>query len=272
MSVQSGTLRSLLGLFMAGVILVLNACTPTMRQSNDPGSFAWFDLVTESPDVARDFYAGLFGWRFSTPVGQETDLISSNGAFIGGLVSVTGGDQRFESKWEPVLSVSDTLAAIHTAETQGGKLSQRLDGEGGGVFAAISDNSGASLTLYDGSAGVPRSADLTLNSWVWVDLFTDNTSRAKRFYRELVGFDTRKQGAFTVFTQDGRLRGGLVRVPRSQVEPNWLPFVLVEDLDATIASARSLGGGVLVREGEAAILLDPSGAAVGIVTRKGVAQ
>ncbi|WP_425043769.1 VOC family protein [Primorskyibacter sp. S87] len=267
-----GSFQTSRWLVLTGLCLLLTACTPTMRQTNDPGSFAWFDLVTETPDVARGFYSDLFGWRFSKPLGEDTELISSNGAFIGGLVSVIGGEQRAESKWEPVLSVSDTLAAIHTTESLGGKLSQRLDTEGRGVFAAISDNSGATLTLYDGSAGVPRSDGLTLNSWVWVDLLTDNTSRARHFYRELVGFETRKSGKFTIFTKAGRTRAGLVRVPRSQVEPNWLPYVLVADLEATIASARSLGGGLLTREGEAAILLDPTGAAIGIVTRKGLAQ
>ena len=77
---------------------------------------------------------------------------------------------------------------------------------------------------------------------------------------------------FTVFTRDGVPRGGLVSVPASQIEPNWLPYVLVRDLDQTIGKARELGASVLAREPGAAILLDPTGAAVGIVTPEGVGQ
>ena len=263
-------------LLLVGLSLTVAACAPSMRDAKAPGSFAWFDLVTESPTVARDYYSKMFGWNLRQPAGETNYVISSNGELIGGLVFLEGEDERPESRWQAVLSVNDTLNSIQTVKSSGGRLTAQPVQSEAGVYAVVRDNTGATLTLFDGTGGVPRGEAAKNNSWVWVDLITPNTSGAKRFYRSVAGFDTRQNKSsgrtYTVFTRDGKDRGGLVRASRSRIEPNWLPYILVENLDATIAKSNALGGRLLAREGGVAILIDPTGAAVGVTTREGLSE
>ncbi|MDK3075748.1 VOC family protein [Sedimentitalea sp. JM2-8] len=264
------------GLAVALTCFVLVACAPAMRQDKQSGSIAWFDLATDAPGAAERFYGDLFGWRFANGLVEDTRVISSGNEFIGGLVAVPGNETRVKSSWEPILSVDDTMTALQTAKGNGGRLTAQPVQTGNGTYAAIEDSRRASLTLYDGTDGVPLGGAAKFNTWIWADLFTDNTASAKHFYKALAGLDTWREisgsESFTVFTRNGQPRGGLVYAPPSQVEPNWLPYVLVADIDATIARARDLGGSVLAREAGTAILLDPMGAAIGVTTREGGAQ
>ena len=269
-----GRVSHMLGLALLAIVA---ACAPAIRPDKVPDSFAWFDLVTDRPEVAQDFYGAVFGWRFSDDPNSGAKVITGGNQLIGGLVRIDRGDTASSSRWQPVLTVADTQAAVKTSTGLGAHLVQGPVETPEGSFAVIRDNSRALLTLYDGQEGIPLAGPDRAGTWAWVDLFTNKPASAQRFYAGLSGFqagtarDSAGQ-AFTVFTKDGVPRGGLVSVPASQIEPNWLPYVLVRDLDQTIGKARELGASVLAREPGAAILLDPTGAAVGIVTPEGVGQ
>lgn len=232
-----------------------------------PGSFAWFDFVTEAPDKAEAFYAGLFGWQASGGASGEYRILSSGGTALGGIVAARDVDADVlpASQWVPVLTVSDAKAAAETAVGAGGRvLLDTARDEDGSAFVSMRDNRGAVVVLYSGSDGFPLATVGTEGVWFWADLFTDSTSQSQRFYNRVAGFETRQEGGLTLFTSGGEIRAGMVRVPRSQIAPTWMPYVLVSDLDATIARAKQLGGNELVREGGAALIVDAVGGVVGI--------
>ena len=60
-------------------------------------------------------------------------------------------------------------------------------------------------------------------------------------------------------------------VPDAAIPPHWQPYVAVEDVDATTAKAKELGGSVLAEPmdvptvGRIAVLRDPQGATFGII-------
>lgn len=256
--------------------LTLTSCaTPSPRAERVPNSFAWFDLVTDQSYVARDYYKSLFGWRFGSAAEDGYQVISSGGELIGGLSPIEGAAPDVsESQWVAVLSVDDIMATSELVKRSGGKVIAGPLQTNGGNFTLVRDNSGAALTLYDGTQGFPVGQPAKVNTWVWVDLFTDRPNGAKSFYSSLAGFETmsardRDGNSYTNFTSDGQPRGGLVRSKASEIEPNWLPFVLVSDLDTTLTKASKLGGSVLAREGGSAIVVDPTGAAIGVTVRKG---
>jgi predicted enzyme related to lactoylglutathione lyase len=94
-------------------------------------------------------------------------------------------------------------------------------------------------------------------------------SAAEAFYGDLVGYEVRTvelgEGlVYTVVGRDGHARAGIVEVDWKNVEANWLPYVGVADLNATIGTAYSLGGRLLLRTGDIAILTDPTGGAFGV--------
>ena len=66
-----------------------------------------------------------------------------------------------------------------------------------------------------------------------------------------------------------QLYSGILKLPWPEVEPNWLPYVVVEDLEMTIRRTEALGGRVLVapqteEERQMAIIADPSGAVLNV--------
>jgi hypothetical protein len=94
-------------------------------------------------------------------------------------------------------------------------------------------------------------------------------------YRSVAGYGVESTDVFDspeyrVLTRDGRPRAGVNQIPWPEVQPNWLPYIKVDDPAAVARRARELGGSVLipplqeVRNGSAALLLDPAGAAFGI--------
>ena len=59
-------------------------------------------------------------------------------------------------------------------------------------------------------------------------------------------------------------RAGVVKNPFEHVEPIWLPYVRVADIEQTLELSTQLGGKLFFRFDDGAILLDPAGAAIGV--------
>jgi predicted enzyme related to lactoylglutathione lyase len=78
---------------------------------------------------------------------------------------------------------------------------------------------------------------------------------------------------YTSFINGERPAGGMYTLPpeMANVPPNWLAYFAVEDCDATVAKATSLGAQTLSPAmdiptvGRFAVLLDPQGAAFGVI-------
>lgn len=107
----------------------------------------------------------------------------------------------------------------------------------------------------------------------WNELVAQDLPAAKKFYTGLFGW---KAEAFpggmdyTLFKQGDTLVGGLMKCPQPGLPSHWLPYVTVEDVDASTAKAKSLGAQVVMDPfdipsvGRIAVLLDPLGAAIGL--------
>lgn len=113
--------------------------------------------------------------------------------------------------------------------------------------------------------------------FVWYELVTLDTAAAVDFYSALLGWSTQAAEGmdYTMWLgPNGRALGGLGLLPdeaRAQgAPPHWLGFVDVEDIDATVAQAKELGGAVQVPAtvipdaGRFAILADRQGATFGV--------
>jgi predicted enzyme related to lactoylglutathione lyase len=114
--------------------------------------------------------------------------------------------------------------------------------------------------------------------FVWYDLMTSDTTGAKDFYTGLIGWGTRPwEGGdepYTLWTNNEEPLGGVLNLPdevrRSGAPPHWLAYVGVEDIDASAARVKELGGSVLhgpvaiPDAGSFAVLADPQGAVFAI--------
>jgi predicted enzyme related to lactoylglutathione lyase len=67
------------------------------------------------------------------------------------------------------------------------------------------------------------------------------------------------------------MAGGLMKAPEPGMPAQWLPYVVVEDVEATVAKAVKLGGKVckagfdIPEVGRIAVLSDPEGAVFGLI-------
>jgi predicted enzyme related to lactoylglutathione lyase len=90
--------------------------------------------------------------------------------------------------------------------------------------------------------------------FVWYELMTTDVKAAQAFYCEVMGWgaqDASMPGsAYTLLTAGGTLVGGLMDLPEDTrkpglqqgLEPGWLGYVGVDDVDATAARLQELGG------------------------------
>src|SRR5438132_13183680 len=118
------------------------------------------------------------------------------------------------------------------------------------------------------------------NPFVHVELATTDLDKAKSFYQSL--FDWQLQDmdmgggmSYTMIGGGEGTGGGMMKHPVPGSPSAWLAYVLVDDVTAATAKAKSLGGPVMrdVTEvpnaGSFSILLDPTRAALGLLQPKG---
>lgn len=92
---------------------------------------------------------------------------------------------------------------------------------------------------------------------VHLELHTAASGEAARFLRQLFGWrsevvgSTSTVGAYRALGLGDRVGGGIVECGQAQAQ--WVPYVMVDDVDGAVALARQLGAKVLLdpREGPA---------------------
>jgi len=108
------------------------------------------------------------------------------------------------------------------------------------------------------------------NPFVHVELHTRDPERAEKFYEELFDwkFEDVPEKDYTIIKVGEGTGGGIMKSPMPpNARPQWVPYVLVDDIAATTEKATSLGATVLIDVTEAPgigsfnMLLDPTGAA-----------
>lgn len=233
-----------------------------------PGTFVWFDLITPDRDKVRAYYEDIFGWTIAETAGYPGyDMITNQGLQIGGIAEIP--EEKLPA-WLGSLSVSDIDRAANRVTQLGGRLLEAVEEiEGRGSMALVEDNSGAAFVLLDTRSRDPEQRPVRIGDWLWVDLFVRDTKAPEKFYDGLLGMRLKtikdKDGSdVNVFLTGDSSRSGVVRIPFKHVDPIWLPYVRVADIEQTIAHSAQLGGQLFFRFGDGAILLDPAGAAVGV--------
>ena len=235
-----------------------------------PGKFIWFELLTENADAVHLFYSELFGWTMAEDAEYpHYTTIIHNGTAIGGILAVTGEDaSAIESRWICSVSVGDVDAAAVKVPQLGGKvLYGPVDSGERGRLAQVADSQGANLILLRTLQGDPQKPSTAPGNPVWADLFTRNYAASTSFYSALLGYkvvNSKEDTDHFYFAMGDKIRAGLVVVSWEDLESTWLPYIGVSDLREAVLKAMDLGGTLLAHTESAAVVLDPSGAAIGL--------
>jgi hypothetical protein len=240
------------------------------------GKAIWFDLVTEDVDEAIEFYRAVFGWSFDELQDDVYALATNQGQPVAAIAAFEDGDQnRGEAVWLVSISVEDLQLAAETAVREGGEV---LEGPetlpGRGRYVLIRDPQGALVMLLNADDGDPADIDTQTNSWLWTELWTSDREAATSFYKSLVGSGSATLSdtggkPIDVLAHGGQARVTILETPLPDVDPNWLPYLLVDDVNAA-EKIKAAGGKLLVapqrdsRNFDIAIFADPTGGVIAI--------
>ena len=112
------------------------------------------------------------------------------------------------------------------------------------------------------------------NPFVHVELNTQDVDKSKSFYQSMFAWTLNDEDmggmTYTMIGVGEGTGGGMMKHPMPGAPSMWLPYVLVDDIVAATAKARSLGATIVldVKEipgaGSLSIFADPTGAMLGL--------
>lgn len=247
-----------------------------------PGTPCWVELSAHDSLDAKRFYTGLLGWSsHDIPIGEGLvyTIAMLRGKRVGALVQMHGEAQSAGAPphWLSFISVADVDESTARARELGAKISKEpFDVNDAGRMSLVQDPTGAAFALWQ--PGRSPGAELVNDpgAWCWNELATPDPAAAGDFYCGLFGWGrlTRDMGGmeYTTFANAGRPIGGMYRSGPDQPMPaSWTVYFAVDDCDASLAEAQSLGGAVLEPAtdipgvGRFAMLADPQGAVFAII-------
>jgi len=260
--------------FLATALLLASACassappwipaiTDTPTGEYKPGKFVWVDLITGDVEGAKAFYGPLFGWTFKNK-GRYTTVLHGDER-VAGFVSAADPER---SEWIGNLSVEDVDRSVELAKANGGGVEREaVDAPDRGRLALISDPGGAVVLLVRSSSGDTPDGLPPVGSFLWRELWTHDVDAALGFYATIAGHTPKTVlmhgQPYSVLAAKDVARAGVMRAP-PEVSPLWLPYVRVEDPLATAERAVELGARLVALSEKAVILVDPTGAPIGV--------
>ncbi len=120
---------------------------------------------------------------------------------------------------------------------------------------------------------------ITPGTFCWTELATRDVEAAKKFYTELIGWETEEsdigEGKYTVLKIPGQKCsvGGMMAMDGPQWEglpSHWMPYIAVNDIDDRAKKCVELGGTVKVPPmdiptvGRFCVIADPTGAVISL--------
>jgi predicted enzyme related to lactoylglutathione lyase len=264
---------------------MLKLCTdskPTSEETSAmsylPGKFVWFEHVSADSAKAQAFYEGLFGWQVTSEAmggGPPYTMISNAGVGIGGMRAAAPGER---AHWMSYVSVPDVDSTFDAAVAAGASaLMPPTDFGAAGRGATLADPTGALVSLWHAAEEDRADNDNTpAGDWCWNELWTSDVSKALAFYQKVIGYsvetmDMGEHGSYHLLKTGDKGRAGVTSSVHPAAQSLWLPYVVVDDCDASAAQAASLGGTVMFGPadipdiGRFAILQDPAGGALAIM-------
>jgi predicted enzyme related to lactoylglutathione lyase len=251
------------------------------REHYPPGVPCWVETLQPDPRAALEFYGPLFGWEFSDPAPLAGDLPGEyfvarlEGRDVAGIGSLPDGSGTPGAVWNTHVRVDSVDAAVERAQAAGATLlAGPLDAHPAGRFAVLVDPAGAAISVWEAQAREGAQVVNEPGTWMMSSLHVTDRDRAIAFYGSVFGWEPAALGPITLWRLPGYAGDAQGTVPPdvvavmapsdAAVPPHWNVNLRVDDAEATVALATSLGGAVLAPVFDTpgfrnAILADPQG-------------
>lgn len=235
------------------------------------GRFVWFELITSDVEGGIAFWSDVAGFRR-----EDSDMgtfrypvLTVEGRGVAGAMAPKMPD--VPSHWMGYWGVDDVDARAARVAAAGGRiLVPPTDIPTVGRFAIVADPQGASVSLFR-----PAGEERPNTAFHWMELWTPDPEAAARFWSGVLDLATDEMampsGPYHLLKADGVSVAGIMRSDRADVPPMWLPYVVVDDVDAAVGRVERQGGAVHAAPmavpgvGRFAIVADRQRAALGLI-------
>ena len=255
--------------------------------SHEPGAPSWADLATSDEAGALSFYNALFGWE-DDPQEMGPDayyhMQRVNGletAAIYQQTEATGGTD-IPPHWNVYFTVASADAAAETIQQNGGTVVfGPMDVFEAGRMAFCQDPQGAYFAIWEARQHIGCRIKGETGAMCWNELLTPDRNAGIEFYVNTLGMERGEVMGpmeYAMLKAGGTEVAGVMQMTPEMGEfpPHWSVYFAVDNVDATVEQAESLGATVYVPgtdivpvEGQPAIgrfaaLGDPQGAAFSV--------
>lgn len=249
----------------------------TTRDKTPTGAPCWVDLWTSDVEGSRRFYSELFGWEAAEPspeFGGYWMFLRDGVPVAGGMGAMPGAPA--DDTWTPYFHTADATKAVATARSLGAETPMEPTAVADlGTQCVLHDPAGAKFGLWQPGSFAGFSVLNEHGSPSWFELHTPEYAPVVDFYAKVLGWttdvisdsDEMRYQIVRDADSDGTAHvAGLFDSTKEGTGPRWFTYWEVDDVDAVVKTAESLGGRSL-REptdtpyGRMGWLVDPSGAA-----------
>jgi predicted enzyme related to lactoylglutathione lyase len=222
---------------------------------DQPGRFAWYELLTTDLAAAGAFYAKVVGWDAndaSTP-GLAYTVLAAGGAPIGGLMDLPEEGRRLGAtpRWVGYVTVDDMDAAVAQIRHLGGTILVPPTDSNIGRISVVADPQKATFALVTGLTYGQRhpGASDAPGRVGWHELLAEDRNKVFDFYCALFGWqkaaETDPADLYQLFSAAGQTIGGMLTKRPSISQAFWLHYFNVDDIGEAAKRVNAGGGRIL---------------------------
>lgn len=242
----------------------------------DNNAFCWYGIVSTNADAAKKFYSATIGWeskQHTFPNGETTTIFSAAEFPRAHLRAPEGGES---CRWASYLRVEDVDALTASTLANGGVVAMLPTDIAPGRMSLVKAPSGALLCLFhEADEQAAMNAPAGAGSIHWTELQSNDAEADVAWLKAIFGFEIEEKkhpgGIYYMLKSGGIPRGGVTPSVNDAVAGQWLNWVEVADVDATLIRVADAGGRVVTEAseysgvGRMAMVGDPTGAVFGLI-------
>lgn len=223
---------------------------------DQPGHFAWYELLTTDVAAASAFYGKIVGWAARDASTSEVTytVVTAGEIPVGGLMALPEEGQRLGAtpRWMGYVAVDDIGATATQIGRRGGAVLLPPTDSNIGRVSVVADPQQATFALVSGlTFGQRHPGGLDeLGRVGWHELLAEDRNRIFDFYGDLFGWqkaasETETAHLYQLFSAGGQTIGGMLTKLPSVQQSCWLYYFNVDDIDETARHVNAAGGRVL---------------------------
>ncbi len=230
-----------------------------------PNNPIFSDLSSYSPKTSISFYEEVFGWKYY----HEYDYFTAykeNQEVVGLYETPDKFKQmRMPHFWMTYIQVNSVDKTVEQAQQLDGIIEMTDTISGYGKVALIRDPQGAGFTVYEGDALRSTRTNNEANTLIWNELHVSDINRILPFYQGIFEWDIKDNGygGVEVYNNQQDHITDILEIPNDYKGKYeyWISSFGVDDLQGTKSKILSLGGSVIIDEGDRILVTDHSGEA-----------